>query len=47
VKLAFFLLVVVALATIWVTSRKKTAPNSEPPLHPSVVVLLRTGHAFR
>lgn len=44
-KLAIFLLLVVTLATIWVTSRKKSEPTNGPPLHPSIIVFLRTGNA--
>ena len=40
VKLAIVLLLAVTLITIWVTSRKKSAPTNEPPLHPSTLVLV-------
>jgi hypothetical protein len=38
VKLAMVLLLAIILVTIWVTSRKKSAPTTEPPLHPSTLV---------
>ena len=38
-KLAIVVLLAITLVTIWVTSRKKSAPTNEPPLHPSTLVL--------
>ena len=36
---AVALLLIIILVTAIVSSRKKTAPAKEPPLHPSVVIL--------
>jgi hypothetical protein len=38
VKVAIVLVLAITVATIWVTSRKKSAPATEPPLHPSILV---------
>ena len=40
VKLAIVLVLAITLVTIWVTSRKKSAPATEPPLHPSTLVFV-------
>lgn len=44
VKLAIVLLLAIALVTIWVASRKKSAPATEPPLHPSMLVFVWAGN---
>jgi hypothetical protein len=43
VKVAIVLLVAITLVTIWVTSRKKSAPATEPPLHPSILLFVWGG----